>query len=216
MKRTLAVILAALTAAALTGCGGNGSSGSGQNAGNSAAAPAAESSVPANADGNAKTSAVVTDGSKCGVLQKVTDQNDFELRGLILTTGSGHHNYPSVEDQLKDGYKTEGLCSTYYLNEWFEIYADCDKAVNIYVVQNQPDADYAAMTEADLQKIDESAAYSNSVTDAVPDAENNGQLWSTYVNGELDAGLYNICFVSGGKLCYLVQITLEPETETAE
>ena len=212
MKRTTAVFAALLLAASCTGCGGSVQTDS--PAAQSSAA--ADNGTPAGAAETAQSGSIITNGSKCGVLQKVADQNDFELRGLILTTGSGHHNYPAIADLIKDGYKTEGLYSTYMLNEWFEIYSDCDKPVNIYVVQNQADADYAAMTEADLQKIDESAAYSNSVTDVKPDPENNGLLWSTYVNSEMDAGLYNICFVSGGKLCYLVQLTLEPENEAAE
>ena len=47
--------------------------------------------------------------------------------------------------------------------------------------------------------------------DAAPDAANNGLMWSTYVHQEMPPGLYNICFVSGGKICYLVQISLIPE-----
>ena len=145
------------------------------------------------------------------MLQKCAEQDAFTIKGLILTTGSGHHKYPAIGDLIGKGYQTEGLYSEYMLNEWFEIYADCDQAMNIYVVQNQPGTDYAAMTEADLQKIDENAAYANSVTDVRPDPENNGSLWNTYVHQEMGEGLYNICFVSGGKLCYLVQLSLIPE-----
>ena len=214
MKKTCILLLAALTASACTGCGSG--SGTQNNSQAGAGNAAADSGTPAVSEQTANKVAVITDGSKCGVLQKAAEQDAFELRGLILTTGSGHHNYPAIADLIKDGYKTEGLYSTYMLNEWFEIYGDCNKPVNIYVVQNQADTDYAAMTEADLQKIEESAAYTNSVTDVAPDAENNGLLWSTYVNSDMDAGLYNICFVSGGKLCYLVQLTLEPASEAAE
>ena len=206
MKRIFSFLLAALAAAALTGCGGAESSSS-QAAPNSAA----DNAAPVNADSSAQTAGAVTDGSKCGVLQKCAEQDDLEIKGLILTTGSGHHDYPSIDALIGKGYQTEGLYSEYMLNEWIEIYADCNQAMNIYVVQNQPDADYAAMTEADLQKIDENSAYPNSVKDAEPDESSSGLVWSTYVNGEMDAGLYNICFVSGGKLCYLVQISLIPE-----
>ena len=212
MKRTTALFAALLLAVSCTGCGGSVQTDSPAEQ----SSAAADNVTPAGAADTAQTGGIITDGSKCGVLQKAAEQDAFELRGLLLTTGSGHHNYPAIADLIKDGYKTEGLYSTYMLNEWFEIYGDCNKPVNIYVVQNQADTDYAAMTEADLQKIDESAAYTNSVTDVSPDAENNGLLWSTYVNSDMDAGLYNICFVSGGKLCYLVQLTLEPASEAAE
>ena len=82
------------------------------------------------------------------MLQKCAEQNALTIRGLLLTTGSGHHSYPAIADLIKDGYKTENLYSTYSLNEWFEIYGDCSRSVNIYVVPNQADTDYAAVTEA--------------------------------------------------------------------
>ncbi len=220
MKRTFAIILTALTAltaTAFTGCGGKDSSAadsaSGQAAG-SAAEDQAESAAPAgNAESTAEKPAVITDGSKCGVLQKAAEQDAFELKGLILTTGSGHHDYPAIAELIRDGYKTEGLYSTYVLGEWIEVYGDCDKPVSIYVVPNQADTDYAAMTEADLIKISDDSQYPNVATDLTPDKEDNGHLTNFYVHQELDAGLYNVCFVSDGKLCYLVQLNLMPEPQ---
>ena len=206
MKRLTAIILTVLSVTLLSGCGNSG----GQPAQTNAPAPASDA-APADSGSTAQASAVITDGSKCGVLQKVAEQDDFIINGLILTTGSGHHDYPAIEELSGKGYQTAGLYSEYMLGEWIAIYAACGKSMNIYVVPNQPDADYAAMTEADLQKINESAAYENAVTDVQPDPENYGHVWDTYVHQEMDAGLYNVCFVSGGKLCYLVQLNLIPE-----
>ncbi len=215
MKRTAAFFLALVTAAALTGCGGSGSTG------NDGGAPAAQSSAagdaaPANNGSTAQQPAVITDGSKCGVLQKAAEQDALTLKGLILTTGSGHHDYPAIDELMKDGWKTDGLYSTYYLNEWIEVYADCGQEVSLYVVKNQPDTDYAAMTEADLIKISEAEAYPNAAAGLKPDAENNGLLTSFYVHQEMGEGLYNMCFVSGGKICCLVQLMLEPEPAAEE
>ena len=116
-----------------------------------------------------------------------------------------------IDEQIKDGYKTEGLCSEFYLNEWIGVYADCNQTMSLYVVKNQPDIDYAAMSELDLIKTSgesQHLIYQNNIT---PNADENGYLLNFYVNPESGEGLYNMCFVSGEKVCYVVQLRLLPE-----
>lgn len=215
MKYKAFALTAILAAALFTGCGGKESgssaSGSGTAAANTASASAAESGTAASTGSNSGNPAVTVDGSRCGVLQKAADQDAFTVKGLILTTGSGHHDYPAIGDLIGKGYQTEGLYSEYYLSEWIDVYADCDPSVNFYVVKNQPDADYAAMTEADLIRISEESDYPVVSAGLTPDADENGKLTSFYVHPEMGEGLYNMCFISGGKVCYLVQLRLTPE-----
>lgn len=208
MKRTAAILAAILLAASCTGCGSSGTQTENPAAQNSTAA---ENSASANAESTAQVSGVVTDGSKCGILQNSAEQDDFEIKGLILTSDSGHHDYPAIDEQIKDGYKTEGLCSEFYLNEWIGVYADCNQTMSLYVVKNQPDIDYAAMSELDLIKASgesQHLIYQNNIT---PNADENGYLLSFYVHPESGEGLYNMCFVSGEKVCYVVQLRLLPE-----
>lgn len=212
MKRTTAVFAAMLLAVSCTGCGGS-STGNQTDTPSAQSSASADSSPAANTNSSAQASGVITDGSKCGVLQKCAEQDALTIKGLILTTGSGHHNYPSIADLIGKGYQTEGLYSEYYLNEWIEVYADCDQEVSLYVVKDKPERerDYAAMTETDLIKISGESHYPNIATGLTPNADENGNLTSFYVHPELGEGLYNMCFVSGDKICYLVQIRLTPE-----
>ena len=219
MKHKAIALAAMLTAAMLTGCGSKDSSSSATSnspaAQNSAASSAADSSSAAAADSKTAKSTIILDGSKCGVIQKAADQDAFTLKGLILVSDSGHHDYPSINEQISKGYQTEGLYSEFYLNEWIGVYADCNQPVSLYVIQNHPekDRDYTTMTEKDLITISGESEYPNIATNLTPDKEANGHLTNFYVHQELSEGLYDMCFVSGEKICYVVQLKLTKQPE---
>lgn len=213
MKHKAIALAVMLTAAMLTGCGSKDSSSAASNssaAQNSAASSAADSSSAAAADSKTAKSTIILDGSKCGVIQKAADQDAFTLKGLILISDSGHHDYPSIEEQISKGYQTEGLYSEFYLSEWIAVYADCDQPVSLYVIKNNPerDRDYTTMTEKNLITISGESQYPNIAANLTPNKEENGHLTNFYVHEELGEGLYDMCFVSGEKICYVVQLKL--------
>lgn len=216
MKRLTAILITALLLLGLAACGKQPQSNGGNDAGKettAAPAPSGQNGESSGGEAGAPQSSLVTDGSKCGVLQTVQPQDKIRLKGLIIASGSGHHAYPNVEEQARDGFRTEGLCSEFYLNEWFEFYGELEgsDSVDVIIVANDPKADYASMKPADLAAAEEKMLYNVYNDAAFPDAEDYGHMFNAYVNGEMEPGLYNVFFCFDGRICYLVQLKLEPE-----
>ena len=203
MKRFLVFILASLMLLPLAGCipvsDGGGKPQGGQS----------ELSTKAPISG----AEPITDGSKAGVLQRFTNSTDYVIRGLLITSGSGHHNYPGIDELVGKGYKSAGLYDEYTLNEWFEVYAQVtdDKAADIYIIANDENADYGSMSAADIAAISEKEAYPVFFENAAPDVKDNGKLFSAYINSDMPAGLYNIFFTHEGTIRYLVQLKIVDE-----
>ena len=224
MKKILALIIAAVMIFALASCGKDSGGTSGEStpattnepAGTSTdSSPASDTeSAPASSgtENVSPASSVATDGSKLGELQVVNEQDKLKINGLIIATGSGHHDYPTVDELVEEGYKTEGLCSEFFLDEWIEIYGDLDggKTAYVYVLPNDEDADYTKMKASDLEKQVEALEYEIYDGLVFPDAENNGLMCSFYVHEELGAGLYNVFFAIGDEICYVVQLDIVP------
>lgn len=218
MKKRIAILLAVLLLLGLAACGKQPQNNGGSDAGKettAAPAPSGQNGENSGGENNAPQNALVTDGSRCGVLQVVKPQDKLRIIGLIIASGSGHHDYPGVEELAKQGFKTEGLNSEFYLNEWFEFYGDLEgrDSVDVIALANDPKADYAAMTPADLAAAEEKVPYSVVNATVSPEAENHGFLFSAYVNGEMEPGLYNVFFCCDGKICFLVQLNILPEPE---
>ncbi len=215
MKKLIAILLAALLVLSLTACGGKPQNGGGSGSGNPA--PVSTAAQPEGQSPGDETvpvqNVLATDGSRLGVLQTVTAGNEALLKGLIIASGSGHHEYPALEDLLKEGYRTEGLCSEFFLNEWFDVYGEvpADEALTVCVVPNDPKADYAKMKPAELAAISEQLLYPIFMDTVTPDPENYGLLFSAYVNGEMEPGLYNIFFSLDDTICWMVQLSIVPE-----
>ena len=212
MKKLIALSLAVLFVLGAAACGKKEESKT-ENKAETTAATQAATTAPATAPATADSaSAVVTDGSKLGELQTVAAKEDFVIKGLILLSDSGHHEYGTIDDNIGKGYLTKGLFSEYYLNEWIGIYADTDAALfNVYVVPNEADKDYAAVTETELRQTCEEKGFP--VMDSVtPDKTQHGYIGGLYVNPDSSLpGLYNMFFAKDGAVGYMVQLKLEPE-----
>jgi hypothetical protein len=222
MKRIIAILLIGLMALSFAACGGKpGESGSSETA-----KPAETQQGESSGDGGgsketaAPQSSVVLDGSRLGVLQPVKEQDALKINGLVIATGSGHHEYPSAQELLAAGFKTEGLYSEYMIQEWFEIYISTagNKPVKVIILPNDPAADYTKLTAADLEAASEALSYPVYCDTVEPDPEVYGEnepyaLVSAYVHPELEAGpgLYNVFFANGNDICYAVQLNIIPE-----
>ena len=223
MKKLLALTLAAILALSLAACGKSNTDGSDETAAQTTAAEATAAQTEAAAteaapadETTANASSLITDGSKLGVLQTVTEQNDLVIKGLIITTGSGHHEYPSLEELVAKGYQTEGLNSEYFVSEWVEVYGDVegDKPLQMIVLPNDPAVDYTKLKTADLLTAVENLPTPIFAEEVTPDAENNGRLGSFYVHQDYyQAGLYNVFFASGDNICSMVQLNVVPMSE---
>ena len=215
MKKLIAIILSTLLVLALASCGSAPQNDNADN--NTATDPAATGETPeseaAPADETvAPASSLNTDGTMLGVLQTVKEQNDLRIKGLIIASGSGHTEYPSLEQLVEAGFKTESLCDTFFVNEWIEIYGDIEggASTGVYVLPNDPNAVYADMKTSDLAAASEALDYPVFADTVIPDAENHGMLCSFYVHPELGDGLYNVFFTEGENICYMVQLKTLP------
>ena len=221
MKKVLLAGMAFLLAAALCSCGGGKSPETTTAAANTTAATAKpvqteKTDAPPSGSSESGSRAIVSDGSRVGVLQEIPGQNVMKINGLILTTGSGHHDYSSIEELYPKGYKTEGLNSEYYLNEWISLYGGTDDTnFQVYIAPSDPDKDYSTVTAAEIDNHDEKYDLpSLDIGDDGIDKENNGHIGDFYINPDRnDAGLYNVFFVKSGKVAYMLQITLVPMSE---
>lgn len=218
MKRIVALFIAALLAVIAVGCGrkpdGPSANASDAPGGTQQAGPADTNDGTGNGSGN--TSGAVLDGSRLGVLQALGENGRSRIKGLVIASGSGHHEYPAVEELMKDGYKTEGLCSEFFYNEWFEVYGDVEgDTLFAYVLPNDPNADYSAMTDAQLSAANDALDYPVFAGPVTPDPESNGLLFSAYVNEEAgkEPALYNVIFTDGSAAIYVVQLNIVPLSE---
>jgi|GEM_PF-2476738 hypothetical protein len=217
MKKITAILLAVLMLLAITACGKKPDS-SGSNSGNSnSGSNNSENGDPSgnNGSGNTESSVFVLDGSKLGVLQPAKDTGKLKINGLIFTTGSGHHDYPGIDELAQSGYKTSGLYSEYYLSEWIAVYGDIENnsPTMIFVLPNDPNADYSKMTAAQLDAASEGLSYSIYAGEAIPDTDDNGYMVDFYVHEDLGKGLYNVFFTDGVNVCYIVQLNILPFPE---
>lgn len=207
MKKAIALLLVFVFALFLAACGDKGGSG--------AESTAPERIAQVNGSGSSAPEqaekSVINDGSRLGVLQPVAEQNDFVIKGLYISSESGQHKYPHVDDV--DAFGTDGLNSEFELNEWIGFYVDTEhkSPMNIYIVRNDAEADYSKITEQELAGICSDKDYPV-IADAAPDGENRGFAGQAYVHPESSQpDLFNVFFTANGKVCYMVQLNLIAE-----
>ena len=174
------------------------------------ATEAAASKTESEAATKASASAVVTDGSLVGTLQAVKPQEDFVIKGMVLLSDSGHHEYGTANQLTDKDVVTDVLHADFYLNEWIGIYTDTDASLfNVYVVENDAQKDYAEVTEQELRTICDEKSFPF-LEGATPDKAQHNYAGALYVNPDHGKpGLYNMFFAKGGNVAYMVQINLE-------
>ena len=164
---------------------------------------------------------------KAGTLVAVTDndgkqkQNDFIINGLILI--GNQHTYFGREEAdaildyfVKDGYKKEGINSSFYLNEWIEIYADTNYSgseddVMIFLLPHKSVEEYEKMSVDQLSEL----ATENggaAMQYQKPNEENAKFLAEAYVNGDYPEGAYDLLFTYKGSPAYYVTLDVIKES----
>ena len=215
MKRIIAILLAAVMVVCFAACGGKPSGGEanvtdkpaqGQQGGEGSG------SEPGGSDSPANGASVSLDGSKLGVLQKIRE-GSVNVKGLLLTTDSGHHDYSSIQELIGGGYKTEGLYNEFFLNEWIGVYGELEggSSVLAFVLPNDPDTDVSKLTPADLEQASSKLDYVPITEPLTPDPEDHGRMIGFYVHEELGEGLYNVFFCDGKDIVSVLQLKLVPQ-----
>ena len=219
MRRISVIFLTVLLGLSLTACDGKNKDGeSTSQDGSSVVSQESDGNNNENSEVAAKSAAqiktdlinIVRDGSKLGEVQEITKSNVITLKGLVMTSSSGQHNYPSAEDLLTKGYKMKLDYAEYYLDEFFTIYADVDsqKPLSLYVVNDKDLGDSTKVSMQDIMDICEEKSYF-ALIDAYPDMEHDGALGSTFVPEDTaEPGLYDIFIAREGKMYYMIQIKI--------
>ncbi len=177
-------------------------------------------------DPNSNSSGTVEYDYKEGVLTAVVDengnpkQNDFVINGVILV--GNRHSYFGTENVegalanfVKEGYKTEGINSSFYLNEYIGFYMDTQYSgytgdVKILAVPHKTVEEYEKMSADDLFDLAYSKGFCMDYSN--PDENNYKFVAENYVNIDLPEGKYDLLFTYKGKVAYFINVnlTLEP------
>ncbi len=167
---------------------------------------------------------------KDGVLTTIVDeegnpkQTEFVINGIILL--GNRHGYDDVTDTeaviaklVSEGYKKEGINSSFYLNEWIELYIDTNYSgsesdVKILITPHKTVEELEKMSLTELTELaEENGGY---VIDyKTPEEDNYKYVGSGYVHEDYKEGKYDILFMYKGKLAYFINIneTKEPVEE---
>ena len=150
-------------------------------------------------------------------------QTDFVIDGLIIV--GNRHSYEGLDAEsgglikklVENGYKKEGLYSSFYLNEWIEFYIDTKyngsvNDVKILITPHRKIEELESMSYAQLEDL----ALSNGgyvIEYQVPDEENYKYVGNGYANMDYSEGKYDILFTYKGKLAYFIVINETKESE---
>lgn len=164
---------------------------------------------------------------KDGTLTQIVDeegnpkQTDFVIDGIILV--GNRHSYASLEAGTEDiieklaqqGYKKDGINSSFYLNEYINFYVDTkysgsNSDVKILVTPHKTVEELEKMS---LSKLEELANDNGGfVLDyKTPEADNYKYVGEGYVNMDYPEGKYDILFTYKGKLAYFINVNLTKE-----
>ena len=163
---------------------------------------------------------------KDGVLTQVFDedgnpkQTDFVIDGVILV--GNRHSYAGLEADTEgiieklasQGYKKEGINSSFYLNEYIQIYLDTKYAgdendIWILVVPHKEISELEKMDFDDLQYLaQEKGSVMNYTT---PEEFNYKYVNEGYVSMDYPTGKYDILFTYKEKIAYFIEVSLTKE-----
>ena len=162
-----------------------------------------------------------------GVLTQIVDeegnplQTDFVIDGIILV--GNRHSYADleagaegiIEKLASQGYKKEGINSSFYLNEWIEFYINLNytKAASDVEILITPHKTVEELQKLSLSQLEDLANENGGyvIPYNTPDAENYMYLGNGYVNMDYPEGKYDILFTYKGKLAYFINISLTKE-----
>ena len=161
-----------------------------------------------------------------GVLTQIVDeegkplQTDFVIDGIILV--GNRHSYANLEagaegimeKLVQEGYKKEGINSSFYLNEWIEFYIDTkyegnESNVKILIVPHKTVPELLTMTITELTTLAEEKG--TIIEYKKPDVEQHKYVGNGYVNMDYPEGKYDILFTYKDKLVYFINIDLTKE-----
>ena len=162
-----------------------------------------------------------------GVLTEIVDeegnpvQTDFVIDGIILV--GNRHSYAGLEagadsviaKLVEQGYKTEDINSSFFLNEWIEFYIDSayeGEDVKILAVPHKTVDEYLKLSYDELEEL----ALDNGgfvIDYQTPDKENNKYVGNGYINMDYPEGKYDILFTYKGKVVYFIELSLTKEEE---
>ena len=163
-----------------------------------------------------------------GVLTQIVDedgnpkQTDFVIDGIILV--GNRHSYEGLDTESEGimaklaakGYNKEGINSSFYLNEWIEMYIDTQyngsaNNVKILITPHRTVEELENMSLSQLEALaNDNGGY---VIDyQTPETDNYKYVGNGYVNVDYPEGKYDILFTYKGKLAYFINIneTKEP------
>ena len=160
-----------------------------------------------------------------GVLTQIVDnegnpkQTDFVIDGIILI--GNRHGYFDTDDTdtiinsfVKQGYKKEGINSSFYLNERIEMYLDTKyegnaSDVKIYIIPHKTVEEIEKMSNPDLEEYaNENGAVMSYIK---PDQDNHKYIGDPYVSEDFPEGKYDILFIYKEQLAYFININLVKE-----
>ena len=160
-----------------------------------------------------------------GVLTQIVDeegnskQTDFVIDGIILI--GNRHGYDNITDTeaviaklVSEGYKKEGINSSFYQNEHIEMYLDTKyngstSNVKVLITPHKTVEELEKMSISELTTL---AEEKGAVLDyQTPDEENYKYIGDPYVNADYPEGKYDILFTYKGKLAYFINVNLTKE-----
>ena len=148
-------------------------------------------------------------------------QTDFVIDGIILV--GNRHSYAGLEAESEgiieklasQGYKKEGINSSFYLNEWIEFYIDTNYSgsPNDVKILITPHKTVEELEKLSLTKLEELANDNGGyvIDYKTPEVDNYKYVGNGYVNMDYPEGKYDILFTYKGKLAYFININLTKE-----
>ena len=166
-----------------------------------------------------------------GVLTQIVDeegnpkQTDFVIDGIILV--GNRHSYAGLEAESEEiieklvsqGYKKEGINSSFYLNEYIQFYIDTkySGSANDVKILVTPHKTVEELEKLSLTKLEELANENGGFVlyYKTPEVDNYKYVGEGYVNMDYPEGKYDILFTYKGKLAYFISIneSKEPQSE---
>ena len=149
-------------------------------------------------------------------------QTDFIIDGIILI--GNRHEYERKDNTteiidyfVKEGYKKEGINSSFYLGEWIDFYIDTKYSkssndVKIIVVPHKNIEELEKLSESKLKELaEENGGF---VLDyKTPEEDNHKYVGNGYVHQDYKEGKYDILFTYKGKIAYFIPINETKEIE---